>query len=904
MADNFVVSEIVTEFFLSTCQRQTLRTHAVHAVLHCGHAFNVHPPDDADANYIPLATGSVAEFCIEPMSMPINDIDMMYHLDTQLAIPRGHPLPTRLPAEFHNYVRVHEIIDSHLPGYVYLELRYLLTESGDDGNYNAVEYDRQPYTRNGIIPINSYKGAQTECHGPASCVRLHAMHDVDAVPCVRCLVWPPQAANWPTRHRNYGWPDSATLDRVVSNGCDLVGVAHRQCRQHKWMGQCQWRLSFSRAEIVLINSWMPVQQIVYHMLRYFMKTERLTDCADNTGAGTLSNYHIKTLMLWACELKSRSWWTENLNLVRICVELLRTLSVWLTDTRCPHYFVDNCNIIDDSFNLKQFVRILLSVDESRLSMWFVSNYIRKCPQFCPNYVRQLFDDIRTCNKLEDAVSEVVLWRLSIVQYNSGMAFSAAEIGIPLIVYKWSLNVQSCVTCIRQLKKIHSALSVYFTATAFLHVVYKIRSSSFSDELMDVLAAVLGQFIPARRHSNRCGSALSLGAAGKLMSLMTNQSSSSTVQMIEIELSKAYLFRALRCKDADSDSVYCLANVLLAVMHYITGQYQTAIDHCTAVTRSQDHSQCRSHVVQGKILPKISDDIDNALGLAVFYQHIRTVTLNEQQQAQYVSVFTTELVAHYLLLACLSGTNTGKLTQTSSATESRLYVKCIRNAQQLFITDVLLFMHANHLPEHELHSAWHKRQQLSADKLNHNTSELVELLQKSAVEHLTTYRQLVAQDVGSITRIVTSDFEALYAYKRGDYQRCLQLSTQNVHTLLDGESITIIPTYPEFIQLMDDDIASVIALTLLVYPDCRDPEFIAGMFQDKRYYACISQLTLSLYLMTQCQLKLGHSVTALKQTLDYVKVAQRRNRVEWTLNQLTLQLTRCKAVSRIATMQDP
>ena len=56
---------------------------------------------------------------------------------------------------------------------------------------------------------------------------------------------------------------SNSLDRVVSNGCDVVRVAHRRCRQDDWMSKNQWRLSFSRAEIVLINSWMPVQEIVY-----------------------------------------------------------------------------------------------------------------------------------------------------------------------------------------------------------------------------------------------------------------------------------------------------------------------------------------------------------------------------------------------------------------------------------------------------------------------------------------------------------------------------------------------------------------------------------------------------------------------------------------------------------------
>jgi len=215
-----------------------------------------------------------------------------------------------------------QIIDSHLPGYVYLQSRYLLTQCSDDGNYKAIEYDWRARLSN-----KSYRGYKKNVHGPAVFTNPSqtAGLTLDTVRCVRYLLWPSQAQDWPTRHRNYGWPDSATLDRVVSNGCDVVGVAHRQCRQHEVMGRLQHRLSFSRAEIVLINSWMPVQQIVYHMLRYFIKSERLTDCADNSGTGTLSNYHIKTLMLWACELKPRSWWTENLNLIRICVELLQTL---------------------------------------------------------------------------------------------------------------------------------------------------------------------------------------------------------------------------------------------------------------------------------------------------------------------------------------------------------------------------------------------------------------------------------------------------------------------------------------------------------------------------------------------------------------------------------------------------
>ena len=210
---------------------------------------------------------------------------------------------------------------------------------------------------------------------------------MDVVTCLRCLPWPPQTVDWSTRHRNYDWPDSATVDHVVNNGCDVVQVAHRQCRQDEWMSEYQWRLSFSRAEIVLINSWIPVQQIVYNMLRVFMKADRLTDSAYNTGTKIISNYHIKTLMLWACELKPRTWWTDDLNLIRTCVELLHALAVWLNEARCQHYFIHECNLldhVDNSLSTSQLaVSESMSITETYLCDWFINCYIRQCAQLCP-----------------------------------------------------------------------------------------------------------------------------------------------------------------------------------------------------------------------------------------------------------------------------------------------------------------------------------------------------------------------------------------------------------------------------------------------------------------------------------------------------------------------------------------
>jgi len=84
-----------------------------------------------------------------------------------------------------------------------------------------------------------------------------------------------------------------------------------------------------------------------------------------------------------------------------------------------------------------------------------------------------------------------------------------------------------------------------------------------------------------------------------------------------------------------------------------------------------------------------------------------------------------------------------------------------------------------------------------------------------------------------------------------------------------------------------------ALTLAINARCRE---------DGSYDEIITQLTLSLYLMTQCQLKLRHSVTSLAQTLDDIAVAWRRQNVQWTLNQLTLKLCERKLITVISQLE--
>ena len=901
MADDSVVvvdddeSKIVTEFLFGTCRLQQPSIHHVEAAMFCSlwaslfgrYSLDDDVPDHAHSADVyhgyPLTTGSSAELYIQPMLSCLGDVDIMVHEDDHLAIPEGYPPPTVLPAEFHSHVTVYEIIDSEYPNYVYLQgIFYLLTEDSDTGKYNAVRYhERRWYV---------HDGAESENHGPAWTITTEHI-SIDNVVCMRCLWWPTQAADWPTRHRNHGWPDSATVDLVVRNGCDVVRVAHTLCRQHEWMSRHQWRLSFSRAEIILLNSWMPVQQIVYHMLRFFTKTAHLMDITDSSGTKILSNYHLKTLTLWACEVKPRSWWTNDMNVVRICVKLLHIFSDWLKSKICPHYFISNCNLLYDTVQLEIIIDRFVSVTESWLSKWFVNSYLHKCAQLCPDHVSRLFDDVSLSarSQLQNTALAIVNWRQNGALDDLWNVCTEAEFYVSYAIFERSLTVQSCDSWINELIKIDSRLYDYFTAAVFLHVASRIAKHSLSNNLLDVLTTVVGQFVVKRRYRYQFSSEQLLSQAAILMKVVANNSR-STVQQIEIELAKAYLHRALRCKDSDSDSIYCLANVYLAVLYDTTGQHQMAVYHCALVMKLQNHSKCSSHVVQGDLLPKSSDDIEVVLGLAVFYQYLRTTALN-QRQTQYVRVFTTGLFAHYLYVRCLSVIECCQFTQmllTDVVQQHTKYIVDQVDQTHLFIADVLLLEWTRIAKHNCLYKPLSEQRQYSVINVAElDTSTLVELLQRSAVQHLTTYRQIQMQHCGSQFPIVTIDFEALYVYKHGDYQRCLQLSKWAVDTLLlDADAMSAkMLTFPIFFQLLDDDIVSLIAMTLIINPECRD----------RPGYVFISQLSLSLYLMTQCQLKLRHSVTSLAQTLDYIEVAQRTLPAEWTLDQLTPKLTERKVM---------
>jgi len=206
-------------------------------------------------------------------------------------------------------------------------------------------------------------------------------------------------------------------------------------------------------------------------------------------------------MLWAGELKPRSWWTDA-NVVRISVTLLHTLGVWLTDARCPHYFIHNCNLFDHSDNRYcEIAGRLMSETKASLIEWFINSYIRKCAQLCRGDVARLFDDVSNKAELEKAVSAIEDSILDKSLVLASGTFAGAETKIATVVSRMYPTVRLCLWWIRNLMKVDQRLYVYFTAITLLQVAYKTTKDPLTEELLDVLATISLQSNDVRRCRN-------------------------------------------------------------------------------------------------------------------------------------------------------------------------------------------------------------------------------------------------------------------------------------------------------------------------------------------------------------------------------------------------------------------
>ncbi|XP_043932953.1 protein MB21D2-like [Protopterus annectens] len=153
----------------------------------------------------------------------------------------------------------------------------------------------------------------------------------DIIPVVSFKGWPAVAQNWLTE--NHFWDGKITEEEAISGfylvpSCSPVGVPENE-----------WRLAFSRSEVQLkkcisvplIQAFQACKAVISRLL---------------SRPKAISLYHLRTLMLWACDRLPSSYLFQEENAAHFLLGLIDDLSHCLVNKSCPNYFLPQCNMFE------------------------------------------------------------------------------------------------------------------------------------------------------------------------------------------------------------------------------------------------------------------------------------------------------------------------------------------------------------------------------------------------------------------------------------------------------------------------------------------------------------------------------------------------------------------------------
>ena len=162
----------------------------------------------------------------------------------------------------------------------------------------------------------------------------HLVNCSDIVLSISCEGWPSCAMEWITRKRI--WPDAQLLKEIIQRGFHIVP---------KSSPDGDFRLSFSRAETILVKALNTLQHKVMRAFKAFVKYHDEKSFTPSM-KGIISSYHLKTVAFWYFEKLSEESWTEEA-LVHHLVTLLEELKEVLRKQHLPMYFMPKVNLFKD-----------------------------------------------------------------------------------------------------------------------------------------------------------------------------------------------------------------------------------------------------------------------------------------------------------------------------------------------------------------------------------------------------------------------------------------------------------------------------------------------------------------------------------------------------------------------------
>ena len=650
------------------------------------------------------------------------------------------------------------------------------------------------------------------------------------------------ASEWVTRRREYGWPDQETISLVVEGGCHIVPVAHIDCNEDEY----QWRISFSKAEIILIKRWTPKQQMVYHMLRYFAKNELIPSDWRNFDE-IVSTYSLKTLMLWQSERKPLEWWNSR-GILETCCRLVRILFSCLMNVDCKNYFIRKCNLFAHRINEGNYDIVLekLSnfVSDARLIRWFQLNYYlkfieRSRTMTAPEktiVISPYFDESRyTVIYTFSAIASLNLITQRIVDRSKD----------PNIKGYLHPSLLSRGYCLKHIGLIEEGVFVdFYKAHIMLQVVTIHKIYPKHDNLFAMLSSLLSkqpqfwensflkcQFpifqIIERKQYYRL-------AEHVLMGFTTNY---ETDHFLKMKLAKILIKKELEFSGnyRNKSTNYCVDRKLLhlAAIYYALKRYNQCLEHTLLISDGHafKQSDCLTWIPGAHLV--FIDEIAFVIGLLSLLRRDDDVGKKSDNND---SSWLTSLTFLREWLTCMCRLELFK---------QRMCVQSFSDIHQTIhfpetVADLCLFMIMQRRIIRDSQTLRIMARLACSDSKSSiaNTREVwqvsrtdtfEDLITKCAVTHLTKYQNSLREDTYFKNETgfkAVSHYKALYCFKLGRYDLVLKLCKATV----EEEKLSLNPTLEEtdsmgrseictlcstFLELFDPEFKSLIGLLMLI-----------------------------------------------------------------------------------------
>ncbi|XP_062611212.1 uncharacterized protein LOC134273061 [Saccostrea cucullata] len=211
-------------------------------------------------------------------------------------------------------------------------------------------------------------------HGPCAS-RILAGLEFDFAFCFASDFWPPPAASW--IDRCHSWPQPPVVCDIIRSGCHFVPIGHKLGNHEDH----EWRISFSRAEQILVYSMNHTQFLTYGLLKLILKE------VINNGLGEedklLCSYHMKTVVFWVIQRNTVPHWRPQNLLLRFW-ECFKLILKWVYEGVCPNFFIPQNNMflnkIRGDKQTQLFIRLHALYEKGLISLLhssFIWSYVLK-----------------------------------------------------------------------------------------------------------------------------------------------------------------------------------------------------------------------------------------------------------------------------------------------------------------------------------------------------------------------------------------------------------------------------------------------------------------------------------------------------------------------------------------------